>query len=128
MYLGLFLFVRTHRYWRDVGFQPRHLQTLLPCILAETKIFLSRLAEKSESAEEFRLATLTWDMAFDVLGSIVSGESFHAQTTIGNSGTRGPTGILTAFEGIKENFLDRSRPKLNMVSPIRPLKLFYYKW
>src|SRR5204863_3852843 len=100
---------------------------MLPLILEETKIFLSRLEQRSDSGEEFRLGKLTGDMALDIMGSLVSGESFHAQTARGSSGTRGPTGVLTAFEGIKQNFLDRSCIKLNLFSLIRPLKLIYYK-
>ncbi|KAK4171682.1 putative cytochrome P450 E-class, group I [Triangularia setosa] len=71
--------------WKSVrkqynpGFAPKHLITLLPCIIDKTEIFLGRLNKLCESGESFPLTDLIISLTFDIIGAVTMGINFDAQ-------------------------------------------------
>src|ERR1700761_3989415 len=55
----------------NAGFAPHHLITLLPEILDQTEKFLGIMDEFASSGKEFQLSTLTTNLTFDIIGTIV---------------------------------------------------------
>src|SRR5450432_3165819 len=109
-----------------LGFQPTHLKTLLPQIIDEVKVFLTKLEEKAASNESFRLGKLTSNMALDVISNIVLGHSFHAQTVPEGEGVKGPEGLLTAFLEVQNTVAFRGDVTWETYSPWRRARLSRY--
>jgi hypothetical protein len=109
------------------GFQPKHVQTLVPLIIAEANIFVAELMEKTDSPDAFKLGDLAQGLTIDVISAVALGKSFHAQTTPSGMGIKGPDGVLTAFHEVQININDRGNPKLAMINPIRLWKLRKYE-
>ncbi|KAK0609597.1 cytochrome P450 [Bombardia bombarda] len=61
------------------GFAPKHLHSLLPCIVEKTRPFLRHLDAYARSGDEFCLDTLTIPLTFDIIGAVVMDADFDAQ-------------------------------------------------
>lgn len=91
--------------WRSIrkrfnpGFAPTHLVTLLPAILSQTERFNNRLDALAQSGEEFQLGELCTFLTFDIIGAVVLGEDFKAQTPHQHPIVQEYRALTAAFEG-----------------------------
>ncbi|KAK0742570.1 cytochrome P450 [Apiosordaria backusii] len=86
------------------GFAPRHLMTLLPCIIDKTEIFLGRLDKLCENGESFPLTDLIISLTFDIIGAVTMGIDFDAQHP--NSSRQGE--FIRAYDQLVQTFQGRS--------------------
>ncbi|KAI1656443.1 cytochrome P450 [Daldinia decipiens] len=63
------------------GFAPRHLITMLPCILDKTISFVEHLDSFVRTGDDFSLVPFGVNLTFDIIGAVVMGEDLHAQHT-----------------------------------------------
>ncbi|KAI1352317.1 cytochrome P450 [Xylaria sp. FL0043] len=61
------------------GFAPKHLGTLLPCILDKTSLFISHLDHFARTEAEFPLVPLVVNLTFDIIGSVIMDVDLEAQ-------------------------------------------------
>lgn len=61
------------------AFAPKHLMTLLPCILEKIPKFVQHLDTLAETGHDFSLVGLGTNLAFDIIGAVVMGVDFEAQ-------------------------------------------------
>lgn len=109
------------------GFQPQHLQTILPLIVREARIFTSRLEKLAETQGVFELRRIAQDLTVDIIGSVTLNQSFGAQTHLDGEGPKGPRGVFTAFKRVQHLFVDRANLNLSILNPIRAIKLAWYQ-
>src|ERR1700721_1454049 len=105
------------------GFQPNHLKTLIPLMIEEAQILVSKLMEKTESEKPFELGQVLQNLTLDVITCVVLGHSIHAQTTHEGEGVCGPRGVLTAFRKVQKNFIQRGSISFDRISPLRIWRL-----
>ncbi len=110
-----------------LGFQPNHLKTLLPLMIGEAQILVSKLMERTESDKPFKLGQVLQNLTLDVISSVALGYSIHAQTTPEGQGVCAPEGVLTAFREVQKNFLIRGVMSLDRISPFRIWRLNKYE-
>lgn len=110
-----------------LGFQPQHLQTILPLIVREARIFALRLEKLAQTQEIFELRKLTQDLTVDIIGSVTLNQSFGAQTASDGEGVKGPKGMFTAFKRVQQLFIDRGNLNFSILNPMRAVKLTYYQ-
>lgn len=103
------------------------MQTLLPLIIEEAQILVSKLMEKTESDKHFQLGKVLQNLTFDVIACVVLGHSIQAQSTPDGQGVNGPKGVVTAFRGVQHNFFERGSILPRNFSLMRILKLSYYE-
>lgn len=61
------------------GFAPKHIMTLLPCIIDKTWLFLQQLDSYAATGEVFELFEVAISLTFDIIGSVVMDMDFDAQ-------------------------------------------------
>ena len=64
----------TWKTWRSIfnpGFSPTHLNSLVPDIVLEAKVFCDILREKAKSKEIFSMKKLTDNLTMDIVGRVV---------------------------------------------------------
>jgi hypothetical protein len=83
--------------------------------------------EKTESDKPFQLGKLVQNLTLDVIASVVLGHTINAQSTPDGEGVRGPTGVLTAFNEVQRNFLERGQISLRAINPMRMWRLWRYE-
>jgi len=103
------------------------LQTILPLVVQEARIFTSRLEKLAETQEIFELRKLTQDLTVDIIGAVTLNQSFGAQTTPDGTGVKGPKGVFTAYRKVQQLFVDRGNLNLSILNPMRVVKLAYYQ-
>ncbi|KAK4668316.1 uncharacterized protein QC763_000680 [Podospora pseudopauciseta] len=86
------------------GFAPKHLMTLLPCIIDKTEIFLGRLNKLSENGQSFPLTDLIISLTFDIIGAVTMGIDFDAQ--IPDSSREGE--FIRVYDQLVQTFHGRS--------------------
>lgn len=84
------------------GFAPKHLLSLLPCILDKTQYFIDHLDRLARSGDEFLFNELTTNLTFDIIGAVVLDVDLDAQ--------RGKSELVNAFQAMTKTFLDPSPP------------------
>jgi cytochrome P450 len=82
----------------NVGFAPQHLITLLPCILEKSFAFLGHLDKFARTGQSFSLVSLTGNLTFDIITSVVMDSDFRAQ-----NGDQ-PHGFIRAFRDLFETY------------------------
>lgn len=97
------------------GFAPQHLQTLLPAIVEQTTIFMSRLDAIAESGKECEMESLCTDVTFDIIGSIVMNLRFNAQ----NDDLSQAHEIVKCFKELIITYADNGRIWLWANIPVR---------
>lgn len=61
------------------GFAPKHIMTLLPCIIDKTWLFVQQLDSYAATGEPFSLVEMAINVTFDIIGSVVMDVDFDAQ-------------------------------------------------
>lgn len=62
------------KYWRDIfnpGFSAKHLMTMVPSIVDESRKFVQRLNQSASTRSVVRMKQFTDDLAMDVIGKVV---------------------------------------------------------
>lgn len=83
----------------NAGFAPQHLITLLPQVLAKTKIFLDILDKYARSGEAVEINKLTTYLTFDIIGAVVLDADLDAQTDSKHE-------IVTSFSTLMDSYSD----------------------
>jgi cytochrome P450 len=105
--------VNTDGYWQsddwkqlrkrfNPGFAPKHLMTLLPCILDKTDVFLEHLDRRASTGEEFPLLKSTINLTFDIIGAITMNVDFDAQHS--ESSDQGE--FIRLYDQLLTNYID----------------------
>ncbi|MCJ1230248.1 hypothetical protein MMC12_006920 [Toensbergia leucococca] len=99
------------------GFNSRYLQTLLPEIIHEVKIFTAKI-DKSVG-QTITLGDFITSLTIDIITAIVLGRSVNAQTEDGD--------LVTGFKGCIDWQIERERLNpFHLFNPLRPIAMSYY--
>ena len=110
------------------GFQPRHLYSLTPTIVAQTETFVSKLKDAANTGEVVPMARLTSALTIDIITEIAMQKDLGAQLTPAGAGEKRTLGILNALRRLGELAYKAEEAfnpayRLNFTRPIE--ELFY---
>ncbi|WEW56154.1 hypothetical protein PRK78_001589 [Emydomyces testavorans] len=127
------IFLKNGEDWKSIrkqfapGFQPRYLQTRLPQIIEQAKIFLKNLSDKCATGEEFELGLFAKALTADVIGCMTFNQSLQAQTHNIDRAANSRPWVIAAFEGVQRNIPRRTDMTLDAMNPVRLMNQMYYQ-
>ena len=111
------------------GFQPKHILSLAPSIIAKTKIFVERLELAASDGRTFALGDYAKDLTTDIITQLTLERDFPAQSIPEGQGEKGLFGILRASRRLSE-LVFKVGEGLNLpqrLDLIRPIKNKFYE-
>lgn len=112
------------------GFQPKHLYSLTPSVVAKTKMFIQRLELAAGDGRIFTLADYAKDLTTDIITQLTIERDMHAQSTPEGQGEKGLFGMLTASGRLSELAFKSGQGLriMDRINIMRPIKAAFYEY
>ncbi len=111
------------------GFQPKHIYSLTPSVVAKTQMLVQRLEKAASDGRVFALANYAKDLTADIITQLTIERDLHAQSTPEGQGEKSLFGMLTASHQLAELSFKTGQGLrlLDRINLIRPLKATFYE-
>ena len=86
------------------GFQPKHIDSLVPLVYEHMETFLCRVTREAHATQPVRLTDFAREVSLDIIAHAVLGENLHVQSSKDGEGEKGSSGLIRLLHGLADNY------------------------